>query len=130
MPERASFDYAVLRVVPRVEREEFVNAGVVLFCAERNFLGVRVHLDAARLGALDPSADAGLARERLFAFERIAAGDPEAGPIACLSRRERFHWMVSPRSTMIQVSAVHAGLCEAPEQALEDLFRRLVLRHD
>lgn len=126
MPAPTSFDYAVLRVVPRVEREEFINAGVVLFCPQRDFLQARVGLDDRRLLALWPEADAELIRQHLEAIPRICAGNPDAGPIARLSIRERFHWLVAPRSTMIQVSPVHSGLCEAPEQALEELFRRMV----
>lgn len=126
MPEPSSFDYAVLRVVPRVEREEFVNAGVIVFCLDQDFLGARVHVDEPRLKALWPELDIDLVRQHLEAFPKICAGDPAAGPIARLSRRERFHWLVAPRSTMIQVSPVHSGLCETPEQSLEQLFRRLL----
>jgi hypothetical protein len=122
-----SYDYAVLRVVPSVEREEFVNAGVVLQCAERAFLDCRVHVDERRLQALWPGWDADLVRQHLEAFPKICAGDPDAGPIARLSRRERFQWLVAPRSTVIQVSAVHSGVCESPETALDEIFRRLVL---
>jgi Protein of unknown function (DUF3037) len=128
VPEQCSFDYAVLRVVPRAEREEFINAGVILFCLQRQFLGARVHLDEARLLALWPEADVDLIRQHLGAFPKICSGDPSAGPIASLSPRERFHWMVAPRSTIIQISPVHSGLCEAPERALELLFERSVLR--
>lgn len=126
MPALSSFDYAILRVVPRVEREEFVNAGVILFCLERDFLQARVELDGSRLLALWPAADVELVRQHLEAVPRICAGSPDAGPIARLSQRERFHWLVSPRSTIIQVSPVHSGLCEMPEHALNDLFRRMV----
>jgi hypothetical protein len=126
MPARASFEYAVLRVVPRVEREEFINAGVVLFCLERDYLSARVHLDEPRLRALSASADVETVRRHLEAIPKVCAGDPEAGPIARLSRRQRFHWLVAPRSTVIQVSPVHAGLSASPESALEDLFAELV----
>ena len=125
MPAQSSFDYAVIRVVPRVEREEFVNAGVIVFCLEKNFLAARVHLNAERLKALWPEVDADLVRQHLEAFPKISAGEPSAGPIAKLSLRERFHWLVSPRSTMIQVSAVHSGICSNPEQSLDRLFERL-----
>jgi hypothetical protein len=123
-----SYDYAVLRVVPSVEREEFVNAGVVLQCTEDAFLDCRVHVDEARLRALWPVADLDLIRQHLEAFPKICAGDPNAGPIARLSRRERFQWLVSPRSTIIQISPVHSGVCESPETALDEIFRRLVVR--
>jgi DUF3037 family protein len=126
VPELSSFDYATLRVVPRVEREEFVNAGVIVFCLEQDFLGARVHVEESRLKALWPELDIDLARQHLEAFPKICAGDPAAGPIARLTRRERFHWLVAPRSTIIQVSPVHSGLCESPEQSLEQLFRRLL----
>lgn len=128
MPTRISFDYAILRVVPRVEREEFVNAGVILFCLQRDFLEARVEVDEARLRALWPDVDVELVRQHLEAIPRICAGRPDAGPIARLTLRERFHWLVAPRSTMIQVSPVHSGMCESPERALDDLFRRTVLR--
>ena len=126
MPADNSFDYAVIRVVPCAEREEFVNAGVVLHCPAAAYLGVRVQLDEERLRALWPELDLDILRRHLESFPRISAGDPDSGPVAKLSRRERFHWMVAPRSTMIQVSPVHSGLCESPEQTLEELFRRLV----
>lgn len=126
MPAHNSFDYALIRVVPRVEREEFVNAGVILFSLAKDFLQARVYVDEARLRALWPDVDVDLVRQHLEAIPKICDGNPDAGPIARLSLRERFHWLVSPRSTMIQVSPVHTGLCESPEQALDDLFRRTV----
>jgi Protein of unknown function (DUF3037) len=122
---QSSFDYAVIRVVPRVEREEFVNAGVIVFCLERNFLAARVYVNAERLKALWPELDVELIHQHLEAFPKIAAGDLSAGPIAHLSQRERFHWLVSPRSTMIQVSPVHTGICGDPERSLARLFERL-----
>lgn len=127
MPRHSSFDYAVIRVVPRVEREEFVNAGVILFCLEKDFLAARVEVDEPRLRALWPGLDLELVRAHLLAIPEICAGNAEAGPIARLSLRERFHWLVAPRSTMIQVSPVHTGLCEHPERALGELFARAVL---
>ena len=126
MPVPSSFDYAVVRVVPRVERGEFINAGVIVFCLERRFLAARVRVDEARLKALWPEIDVELVRRHLEAIPKIAAGDPAAGPIARLSLRERFHWLVSPRSTIIQVSEVHTGLCEEePEGMVEELAKRL-----
>ncbi len=125
-----SFEYAVIRVVPRVEREEFLNAGVILFCLESRFLKAVVQLDGERLSALAPDADVAELRDHLRAFEKVSAGDEEGGPIALLSQRERFRWLVAPRSTVIQVSAVHAGLCENPEQMLQQLVRRLVKLED
>lgn len=126
MPALLSFDYAVLRVVPRVEREEFVNAGVVLFCKELDFLEARVELDRDRVRALHPGADLALIEDHLNAVVAIASGGEGSGPIGRLSIRERFHWLVSPRSTVLQVSAVHTGLCESPEQALEQLMDSVV----
>jgi len=125
VPALSSFDYATLRIVPCAERGEFVNAGLVMHCPEAAFLECRVRLDESRLRALWPELDLEVIREHLEAFPKVAAGDPEAGPIAKLSRRERFHWLVAPRSTMIQVSPVHSGMCESPAEVMEELFRRL-----
>jgi hypothetical protein len=126
VPALLSFDYALLRVVPRVEREEFVNAGVVLFCLERDFLQARVELDRARVLALHPGADLPAIEEHLRAVPRIAAGGGDGGPIGRLSTRERFHWLVAPRSTVLQVSPVHSGLCESPQAELTQLFETMV----
>ena len=126
MPARSSFDYAVVRVVPRVDRGEMINAGVILFCLERDFLAARVEVNEPRLRALWPDTDLELVRQHLEAIPRICAGSPEGGPIARLTIRERFRWLVAPRSTILQVSPVHAGLCECPERGLEELFRQMV----
>jgi Protein of unknown function (DUF3037) len=126
VPVPSSFDYAVVRVVPRVEREEFINAGVIVFCLERRYLEARVVVDEARLKALWPAVDVGVVRKHLEAIPKIAAGDASAGPIARLSQRERFHWLVSPRSTIIQVSPVHSGICDEPENTVEKLAERLL----
>jgi hypothetical protein len=125
-----AFDYAVLRVVPRVEREEFLNAGVVVWCLAQDYLAARVALDVDRLKALDPAADVEAIAAHLEAVPRICSGDPAAGPVARLPAKARFHWLVSPRSTVLQTSAVHSGTTEAPDQALERLFRTLVERRD
>jgi hypothetical protein len=122
-----SYEFATIRVVPRVDREEFINAGVVVFCLGQKFLEALVHVNAAKLYALWPDLDLDEVRLHLEAFPKICAGDPEAGPIAKLSPRERFHWLVAPRSTVIQISPVHSGLCDSPEVTLNDLFRQLVL---
>ena len=121
-----SFDYAVIRVMPRVDRGEFINAGVILFCLGRKYLGARVAVDEARIRALFPEADLEAIRSHLEAYEKVCAGAPDAGPIAALSKRERFHWLTSPRSTVVQVSPVHSGLCEEPDRALGRLFTQLV----
>ena len=128
MPAPSSFDYAVIRVVPRVDREEFLNAGVIVFSIAHDFLGARVHVDEDRLRSLWPEVDLTLVRDHLDAFTRVGEGRADAGPIAQLSQRERFHWLVSPRSTMIQVSPVHSGLCNDPAATLDRLFQQLVLR--
>jgi hypothetical protein len=122
-----SFDYAVIRVVPFTEREEFFNAGVIVFCPQQQFLRARVHLDEAKLHALAPGLDAGEVRQRLDAIVKIADGDATAGPIAQLPQRSRFHWLVAPRSTLIQVSATHTGICEKPAFVLDRLFQEQVL---
>jgi hypothetical protein len=130
MPPRAArvpFEYAILRIVPRVERGERFNAGIVLQSRVARFLGVRVHLDERRLGALDPEQDPDVVRMALEGLERIGVGDPGAGPIARLSAPERFHWLVAPSSTVVQASEVHTGLTDDPAAELDHLFRRLVL---
>jgi len=121
-----AFQYAIIRVVPRVERGECLNAGVVLLCRSRRFLAARVGLDVARLHALAPDVDPATIEEHLAAIERVAAGDPEAGPIARLGQGERFHWLVAPSSTVIQPSEVHTGLTDDPILELDHLFERLV----
>ncbi|HEX6545782.1 MAG TPA: DUF3037 domain-containing protein [Bryobacteraceae bacterium] len=123
-----SFDYAIIRVVPFPEREEFFNAGVILFCPQRKFLDARVAIDTRKLKALAPQLETEEVRQRLDSIVKICAGDPSAGPIAQLSQRARFHWLVAPRSTMIQTSAVHAGICEDPAPVLERLFREQVMQ--
>ena len=120
------FQYAIVRVVPHVERGECVNAGVVLFCRPRRYLAARVELDEARVLALAPDVDLEVVRCHLDALVRIAAGAPDAGPIAALPASERFHWLVAPSSTIIQCSDVHTGLCDDPEAELEHLMSRLV----
>jgi Protein of unknown function (DUF3037) len=127
VPAPSSFDYAVIRVVPRVEREEFLNAGVVLFCLQQRFLEARIHIDEQRLLALWPKLDLNLVRNHLEAFPRICAGDPSAGPISQLTQRERFHWLVSPRSTIIQISPVHTGLCDTPADLMDTLAQRYLI---
>lgn len=128
MPELCPFDYAVVRVVPRVERGEFVNAGVIVSCPARGYLKARVELDAARLAALDPAFDPESIARHLEAIPRICEGGPAAGPIGLLPQRTRFHWLVAPRSTVIQTSPVHTGLCEDGDPVLERLFRAMVSR--
>jgi hypothetical protein len=125
-PGRSQFTYAILRVVPRIERGERLNAGVVLYCRERDFLAARVDLDEGRLAALAPDIAPAAVRAHLDALVRIAAGVPDAGPVAALPQGERFGWLVSPSSTIVQPSEVHSGLCEEPAATLEQLFADLV----
>jgi hypothetical protein len=127
---RSVFQYAIIRVVPRVERGESLNAGIVLLCRPQRYLGARMALDAHRLAALAPDLDPGAVRPHLDAIERVAAGDPAAGPIAALGLAERFHWLVAPASTIIQPSAVHTGLCDDPAAELDHLVATLVDRAD
>ena len=128
MPDerRSPYQYAVVRVVPHVERGECINAGVVLLCRSLGFVGAVTSLDEARLRAIAPDADPASIRHHLEAIERIARGDPASGPIATLSIAERFHWLVSPASTIIQPSPVHTGLTDDPKTELERLVDTLV----
>ena len=126
MPTPSSFDYAIVRVVPRVERGEFINVGVVLFCRIRRFLGARIELDEQRLLALAPGIDLEEVRRHLDTIPLVCAGGPEAGPIGQLPQADRFHWLVAPRSAMIQTSPVHVGLCADPRAALDHLLAEMV----
>lgn len=126
MRAHSSFDYAVVRVVPRVDRGEFINAGVILFCRTRRFLEARVELDQRRLAALNGDLDPALVQIQLEAISRICAGGKQGGPIGQLPQAERFHWLVAPRSALIQTSPVHSGLCIDPAITLERLLDRMV----
>jgi hypothetical protein len=126
MPDLCSFDYAVVRVVPRVEREEFLNAGVILFCRGRRYLAAHITLDPLRLAALAPGLDFASVEARLALIPIICAGGPEAGELGELSQVERFRWLTSPRSTVVQCSEVHAGLCADPAVALADVAQRVL----
>jgi hypothetical protein len=128
MPARSSYDYAIVRVVPRVERGEFVNAGVILFCRTRRFLGARIELDRTRLAALAPTLDPAEVERHLAIIPLVCAGGAAGGPIGLLPQPDRFHWLVAPRSAMIQTSPVHAGLCDDPAAALDHLIAALVRR--
>jgi hypothetical protein len=121
-----AFDYAVIRVVPRVDRGEFVNAGVILFCSTQAFLDARIGLDVARLQALAPHIDVETVESYLAAIPKVCAGGGEAGSIGQLPQRARFHWLVAPRSTIIQTSPVHSGVHGDLPAALDHLFERLV----
>jgi len=126
VPARATYDYAVIRVVPRVEREEFVNVGVIVSCQDESFLDAHIEVDERRLLALHPALDLAAVRAHLATIPAICAGGETAGPIGKLSRRERFDWLTAPRSTMIQTSPVHAGRCTDPRAALEHLVATMV----
>jgi hypothetical protein len=128
VPGREDFQYAIFRVVPRVERGEALNVGVVLFSRRLSFLAARTELDEAALAALAPGCDAAEVRPHLEALERIAAGDAGGGPIAALEPSERFHWLTAPSSTIVQASPVHTGLTADPRRELDDLFAKLVQR--
>jgi hypothetical protein len=121
-----AFAYAIVRVVPRVERGESFNAGVVLFCRQLGFLGARVSLDENRLAALGPEISPELVRQLLQTIVRVADGDPESGAMAALPASERFGWLVAQSSTIIQPSPVHTGLCKDPGATLDELFAELV----
>jgi hypothetical protein len=124
--DRCAYDYSVVRVVPDVARGECLNAGVVLFAKTQRALVSRIELDEARLRALAPDADVEFIRSHLRSIERICAGGDAAGPHAHLSASERFHWLTAPRSTVVQLSPVHSGICDDPEAEADRLFARLV----
>ena len=126
MHAHCSYDYAAIRVVPRVERQEFVNAGVILWCREQEILEARVELDESRLRALDATVDLDAVRRHLASISIICAGGTDAGPIGKLPKRERFDWLVAPRSTIIQTSAVHSGRCNDVAATLEWLLEAMV----
>lgn len=125
MHTSASFDYATLRVVPRVEREEFLNAGVILFCRERRYLACRIGLDEARALAFAPHLDIATVQQHLRAVQLICNGDPAGGPMAKLTQPERFHWLTAPRSTILQTSPVRTGICTKDNGGCQDLDSRL-----
>ncbi len=127
MPERDSYDYAIIRVVPYVERGECFNVGVILFCRTRRFLDALTYIDAPRLLALAPDLDLDAVQHQLEVITQVCQGTAATGMLGQLSLSERFHWLVSPRSTMIQTSEVHCGLCADPRVALERLFQKLVV---
>jgi hypothetical protein len=128
VPGREDFQYAILRVVPHVERGECLNAGVVLFSRRLGFLAARTELDEAALAAVAPDCEPAAVRAHLETLERVAAGAEDGGPIAALPASERFHWLTAPSSTIVQSSAVHTGLTSDPAGELEHLFERLVSR--
>ena len=126
MRDQWTYDYAIIRVVPRVEREEFVNVGVIVSCPAKGYLEARIELDEQRLIALDPTVDLESIRAHLATIPVICAGGEAAGPIGRLSQRERFHWLIAPRSATIQISPVHTGYCSNQSDALEHLLETMV----
>lgn len=126
MRDLVTYDYAIVRVVPKVERAEFVNVGVIVSCPARDFLEARIELDEQRVRALDPTLDLATLARHLEAIPAICRGGEDAGAIGRLSPRERFHWLVAPRSTIIQTSPVHSGRCMEPSDVLERLLDTMV----
>jgi hypothetical protein len=127
-PSRSPFSYAVVRVVPDIERAEFLNAGLILFSRPRRFLAARTELDAGALDALRPGCDHDAIREQLRFVERVAAGEVTAGPFATMTQSERFHWLTTPRSTAVQPGPLHAGTTDDPQATFDHLFEALVAR--
>ena len=126
MPEECSFSYALIRLVPRVEREEFINVGAILFCPARNFLQAAVDVDSVRLSALAPEIHMEEITPHLQSIQTICIGGKEAGEIGAMPPSARFHWLTAPRSTIIQPSTVHTGICKDPETVLADLMNKMV----
>lgn len=122
----ALFDWAVIRAVPRPERGECVNVGVVLLCREADFLGLRVRLDRDRVAALAPDLDLDRLAEQLDDWARVCAGGPSGGPIGMLPAADRFHWLTAPRSTVVQPGPVHNGVCDDPAAELEGIAREML----
>lgn len=127
MSEKTVYEYAVIRVVPRVEREEFVNVGIAFFCKKQRYAAVKLHLCTAKCKALDPTLEMEMIATHLESFRKICAGDRDAGGIAQLDQAERFRWLTAKRSTIIQCAAVHPGICEDAEQTHQILFEKLIL---
>ena len=127
MQEKYLFEYAVIRIVPRVEREEFINTGVVLYCAKQKFLQMQFVLNSARITALSTELSIEDIREYLCAFQRICKGEKAGGEIAKLPIAERFRWLTATRSTVVQTSKVHPGFCDDAGEMLERLYSQLVL---
>lgn len=127
MPEKHLYEYAVIRIVPKVEREEFLNAGVVLYCRQTRFIKVLYQLNREKLRLFCEDADADELEEHLRAFQKIAAGTPDGGPMAKEDAASRFRWLTAVRSSVIQTSRPHQGFCADPEQTAQRLFEELVL---
>jgi hypothetical protein len=126
MQEKHLFEYAIIRVVPRVEREEFLNVGVIVYCADHNFLKTKFELNKEKLSNFSNDLDIDELKERLHAFQQICSGLPEAGSIAALPLPARFRWLTATRSTILQTSPVHPGLCTDPQETLDKVYDELV----
>ena len=120
------YDYAVIRIVPKVDREEFINAGIILSCEEKEFLDAKIEIDEKKLKAIAPDFEIATAKTHLDAIYAICIGGKDAGTIGELSQRQRFHWLTSPKSTIIQTSPVHSGYCKEPAETLKHLFEEMV----
>ena len=127
MPATSSYDYTIIRLVPLVERGECINIGVIVFCRTQRFLDMLIHFDEQRLQAFAPGLDFGFVKQQVEALVQVCHGGRGGGPIGELSQAERFHWLVSPRSTVIQTSPVHCGMCSDPASTLQQLLERLVM---
>jgi len=127
MQEKRLFEYATIRIVPRVEREEFLNAGVILYCKDLRFLGCIITFNQEKIATLCADLDCKEVEEHLRSFEKICKGDPSGGPIAALDPASRFRWLTATRSTIVQTSKVHPGFCQDPSETLQKLHEQLVL---
>ena len=127
-PSRSSFAYAVVRLVPDIEREEFLNAGLILFCRPRQYLRARTAIDGEALSVIRPESDVAAIGEQLRFLEAVAAGTLEVAPFASMSQSERFHWLTTPRSTLVQPGPLHAGMSDDPDATFDHLFDVLVSR--
>jgi len=127
MQDKATYEYSIIRLVPKVEREEFLNVGVILFSKHKHFLGIKYEIDKDRIRSFSKDIDIDEIKDYLHAWELICRGSPEGGAIGELVLASRFRWLTASRSTIIQSSKTHPGLCHAPQEVLEDLFKRYVL---
>lgn len=127
MPEQRLYEYAVLRLVPKVEREEFLNLGIIFFCKQTNFLKCMYQVNEQRIAAFCGEVEIDTLRCNLASFQQIAAADANGGPIAKLDAPSRFRWLTATRSTILQTSRVHPGLCIDEEATLQQLYQKLVL---
>ncbi len=127
MQDKFTFEYAIIRIVPKVEREEFFNVGVILFSKKKKFLGIKYHVDENKLKAFSDELDINPLNDYLNAWELICIGEPSGGVIGKLEMSDRFRWLASCRSTIIQSSKTHPGLCDDPQKELEHIFQKYVL---